>query len=70
MSINANKARLLAMTKALSIEWRQTQEVWKDSKGVEFDRQYMQDLIAGMNSAVANIAELDKIITKVRDECE
>jgi uncharacterized protein YeaO (DUF488 family) len=70
MSLHASRARLAALTKDLSGKWELTKEHWKDSKSREFEQKYMDELMAGVNRAVTSIQELDKIITKVRNDCE
>jgi hypothetical protein len=70
MSLQASKARLATLTRELWGKWEQTKELWQDSKSREFEQKYMDELMAGVNRAVAHIQELDKIITKVRTDCE
>jgi len=70
MSMTASKARLEALTKELSSKWAQTKEFWRDAKSQEFEERFMDELLADVNRTVASIQELEKIITKVRSDCE
>ena len=70
MSINASGTRLMALTKEISVKWGQTKEYWKDSKCLEFEQKYMNELLTAVNAAAVNIQKLDKIIARVRSDCE
>ena len=62
--------RLMALTKELRVEWDQTKQYWNDAKSNEFERRYLDDLFAAVNQALTNIDTLERIITKIRNECE
>ena len=68
--MSGNGAKLVALTKALSQQWQQTRDCWKDAKCEEFDRKYMQELLAGVDRTVTVIEQLDKLVTKIRKDCE
>ena len=68
--MSGNGSRLLALTKALASQWQQTKAHWKDAKCQEFERQYMQELLASVDRAVTVIEQLDKLVTKIRNDCE
>ena len=70
MSILANRNRLEASTHQLLAQWRQTKEYWRDAKALEFEHKYLDELLSGMSVAGAAIEELEKIVTKVRSDCE
>lgn len=70
MSVAANKARLAAATQSLAVQWEQTQEHWKDVKSQEFDEKYMEQLLISVNSAMDVIDQLDKLVNKIRNDCE
>ena len=63
-------ARLAAMTNQLSNQWQRTREQWKDAKCEEFDRQYIQELQASVDKAVTVMEQLDKLVNKIRSDCE
>lgn len=62
--------RLMALTKELRVEWDQTKQYWNDAKSNEFERRYLDDLFAAVNQALTNIDTLERILTKIRNECE
>ena len=62
--------RLMALTKELRVEWDQTKQYWNDAKSNEFERRYLDDLFAAVNQALTNIDTLERIITKIRNDCE
>jgi hypothetical protein len=70
MSMTASRARLAALTKELSSKWERTKDFWMDAKSQEFEQRFMDELVTSVNRAVTSIQELDKIVTKVRHDCE
>jgi hypothetical protein len=70
MSLNADKARLAGLTKELVLRWAETKESWRDARGEEFERKYMQELVSSVGQAVAVIEQLEKLSAKVRSDCE
>ncbi len=68
--MNAAKNRLVALTKELRVQWEQTQSYWKDAKSQEFESRFLNELNANVNQAAVNIENLERIITKVRSDCE
>jgi hypothetical protein len=70
MSLSAQKSRLVAITKELSLKWDQTKDYWQDAKSLEFEKKYMEELLASVDKAVSVIEQLDRLVTKVRKDCE
>lgn len=70
MSVSNDGTRLASITKELVIKWRETRECWKDSKSAEFEKAYMDELQASVDSAVTVIEKLDKLLMKIRKDCE
>ena len=68
--MNANGTRLEGLTKELWLQWQQTRSSWRDAKADEFQHKYLEELVAGVGKAVAVIEQLDKLVTKIRHECE
>ena len=68
--MNANGARLAALTKELWQQWQQTRQYLKDSKSEEFEHKYLDELVASVDKTVMVIEQLDKRITKIRKDCE
>lgn len=70
MSLAASKARLDGLTRELSAKWADTKTSWLDAKSLEFELRFMNDLFTNVNRATASIHELEKVLTKVRHDCE
>jgi hypothetical protein len=70
MSLGASKQRITAITKELLLKWDQTKEYWQDAKSHEFENKYMAELTSGVDKAVTVIDQLDKLVAKVRSDCE
>ena len=68
--MNSNGARLLAITKELARQWEQTKEYWQDAKSQEFERKYLEELLASVDKTVSVIESLDKMVTKIKKDCE
>lgn len=70
MNINAYGTRLTALTKELYRNWNDTKETWQDSRCQEFEKKYVEELMASVDKAAAVIAQLDKLVSRVRSDCE
>ena len=70
MSMAANKSRLSAVTKELSLQWEQTKNYWRDQKSAEFEKKYLDDLFAYAGTAILVMEKLDELLKKVRSDCE
>lgn len=70
MNVRSNGARLTAITKELLVQWHETEYHWKDKKSEEFARRYMDELQLAVDRAVSVIDQLDKLLAKVKKDCE
>ena len=68
--MNANASRLSGITKDLRGQWQQTKAYWRDSKAQEFEEKYLAELFASVDKTVAVIEQLDKLLQKIRSDCE
>ena len=68
--MSGSSSRLGALTKELSSQWQQTRDSWRDAKAQEFERKYIGEVVTGVDRAVAVIDQLDKLLTKIRTDCE
>jgi len=68
--MRGNGLKLAAITKELSHQWHQTKEYWNDAKSQEFERKYIEELLSNVDRAVGVIDELDKLVSKIRNDCE
>ena len=68
--MNASQNRLMGLTKELRAEWEQTRQHWNDAKSLEFEKRFLNELITGVNQAIADIDALEQVLTKIRNDCE
>ena len=68
--MSGSGGKLTALTRGLSAQWQQTKDYWHDAKGREFERQYMEELFASVDKAVGVMEQVDKLIAKIRHDCE
>lgn len=68
--MSANGARLEAITKELRVQWQQTKQYWSDAKSAEFERAYLEELFSSVDRAVSVIDQLDKLLSKIKKDCE
>jgi hypothetical protein len=69
-TMHASGSRLEAITKELRVQWLQTKDYWADAKAQEFEQRYLQELFATVDKTVAAIEQIDKLVTRVRKDCE
>ena len=70
MSLGVSKTRLAALTRELSNNWKQTKDYWQDAKSEEFERHYIEPLVSNVEKALTVIEELDKVVARIRRDCE
>lgn len=69
MSLAGQKTQINALTRELHIHWQQTREQWRDAKCAEFQQRYLDELFSSVNAATDAIEQLDKLITKIKNDC-
>ena len=70
MSLSMHKARLTGATRELMLRWETTRESWRDARSLEFEKQYIEELRAGVDKASVVLDQLDKLVAKIRSDCE
>ncbi|HZI33116.1 MAG TPA: hypothetical protein VFF11_12305 [Candidatus Binatia bacterium] len=70
MSLNANKSRILGLTKEISLRWAETKIHWRDAKSAEFEHRFMQELAPRVNQAAAAVEKLEELFKRIRKECD
>lgn len=70
MSLSANKARLGEMTKDLLAHWDDTRNQWRDAKSAGFEARYLRELKSDVDKAMGAMDELEKLLAKMRKDCE
>ena len=70
MSIASYANKLLLLTTELSRQWHRAGSAWTDAKSQEFEKEYVDPILTGVNAAAAAIQQLDELVRKVRHDCE
>ena len=70
MNISSNGKLLAAATKDLIRKWEETKHSWSDGKSRDFEQKFLFELMTGVERAVPVFDDLDKLINKVRSDCE
>ena len=70
MNLTGAKSRLMGITKDLTLRWKDTKTIWRDDKCREFERRYLEELLAQVDRTATAIDRLNEVIGKVRSDCE
>lgn len=70
MNLNANKSRILGLTKELSLHWAETRNHWRDARSAEFERRFMHELAPRVNQAAAAMEKLEELFKRIRKDCD
>ena len=68
--MSASGARLEALTKDLRVRWQHTKDQWSDDKSREFEQHFLEELFASVDRAVLVVDQLDKLMSKIKKDCE
>ena len=68
--MSAGSSRISALTKELYVQWQQTKTYWNDAKTREFEQKYLQELFSTVEKTVTVIDDLEKLLGKIRKDCE
>lgn len=68
--MNASASRLSGITRDLWNRWLDTKTAWRDVKGQDFEEKYLVDLVSSADKTVAVIEQLDKLLLKIKKDCE
>jgi hypothetical protein len=68
--MKSSSSRLGGLTKELRAQWQDTKACWKDAKSQEFEQRYLEELFTSVDRTVTVIDQLDKLVSKVRKDCE
>jgi len=68
--VSESRNRLVSLTRELLAEWENTKQYWNDSKSTEFEKRFLDELRSGVNAAVTNIESLERILSKIHDDCD
>ena len=68
--MSAAQNRLAGLTNELRAEWDQTKHHWNDAKSREFEQRFMSELIPAVNQSIVTIESLERLLAKLRQDCE
>ena len=68
--MSASQNRLVGLTNSLRAEWEQTKHHWNDAKSREFEQRFLTELISGVTQSVTHIESLERVLAKIRQDCE
>jgi hypothetical protein len=68
--MSASQNRLVSLTSELRTEWEQTKHYWNDAKSREFEQRFLTELFSAVNQTITHIESLERVITKIRTDCE
>ena len=67
----SSDGRLLAgVTRELAVKWSETKEYWQDAKAHEFEQKFLSELFASVDRSLPVFEDLEKLIKKIRTDCE
>ena len=64
------EASLAAALQNLTIAWEEVRGHWRDAKCAEFEERYLKELPSRATQAAAIMADIEKILKKVKHDCE
>jgi len=70
MNVSANGKMVVALTKQLAVAWDETRGYWHDAKSDDFEKRFLNDLISTVDRAAPVFDQLDRVLSRVRSECE
>jgi hypothetical protein len=70
MSTSANGKTIVMATKELVRKWDETKKSWQDAKAADFEQKFLFDLFSSVDRAVPIFDDLDKLLSRVRSDCE
>lgn len=68
--MNAHGGRLSGLTSDLWQKWLATRDLWRDAKANEFERTYLAELRPAVDKTLDVMEQLDKLLTKIKKDCE
>ena len=68
--MSGNSARLAALTRDLFERWRQTRGAWRDTRAIQFEKDYLVELETATRMAVQGIQHLEAVLRQIRKDCE
>ena len=68
--MSANGKTVVALTKQVAVAWDETRQHWRDNKSEEFEKRFLSELIMSVDRAAPVFDALEKVLNRVRNDCE
>ena len=68
--MSGSQNRLAGLTNDLRAEWEQTKHYCNDAKSREFEQRFLSELLPAVNQTISTIESLERVIAKLRNDCE
>ena len=70
MSVKSTRGTINKAVRDLNVSWQQCKNYWTDVKSKEFEEKYITPLPDAVTATSSIIDEIDKILTKIKRDCE
>jgi hypothetical protein len=60
----------MGLTKELCVNWDHAKQYWNDAKSQEFEKRFLNEVLGGVQRTIADIDALERVLNKVRSDCE
>jgi len=70
MNLSSNGQVIGAATKDLALRFHELQNTWRDAKSGEFEDRFLFHLSSSVDRALPAFEQLQKLLTKAREDCE
>lgn len=70
MNVSANGKMVVALTKQLTVAWEETKQHWRDVKAEEFEKRFLIELVSTVDRAAPVFDDIEKVLNRVRIDCE
>jgi hypothetical protein len=70
MNLSSNGQVIAAITKDLALRFHELQHTWRDAKSNELEERFLYPLTSSVDRALPAFETLQKLLSKVREDCE
>ncbi|HTG44837.1 MAG TPA: hypothetical protein VK633_09925 [Verrucomicrobiae bacterium] len=70
MNVSANGKTIVGLTKQLGVAWSEVKSSWNDPKSAEFEQRFLTELASSVDRAAPLFDDLEKVLNRVRTDCE
>ena len=70
MGVYEGRGQLTKAMKDLLLRWQETKMSWDDSISERFEKSFLEPMEKDMRSAIAAMASMGTLLSKIRSDCE